>query len=90
MPDNKKIDSSALAQISTEARTHNTYIDRPVPDALPRDAVEIAKIGPTCVNHTPLRIVFLRSTEAKERLRPAVILFPRRPRFSFEQIAKII
>ena len=29
-------------------------------------------MGPTSVNQSPARILFLRSTEAKERLRPAL------------------
>jgi 3-hydroxypropanoate dehydrogenase len=70
MPEHKKIDEAALAQIFTEARTHNGFADRPVPDQLLRDAVEIAKIGPTSANISPLRIVFLKSAAAKERLRP--------------------
>jgi 3-hydroxypropanoate dehydrogenase len=73
MTDHKKIDAAALAQIFTEARTHNAFLDRPVSDALLREAVDIAKIGPTSANQSPLRIVFLRSTEAKERLRPALM-----------------
>jgi 3-hydroxypropanoate dehydrogenase len=73
MSDSKTIDSAALAQIFTEARTHNAYLDRPVPDALLHEAVDIAKMGPTSANQSPLRIVFLRSKEAKERLRPALM-----------------
>ena len=73
MSDSTKIDTAALAQIFTEARTHNAYLDRPVPDALLHEAVDIAKIGPTSANQSPLRIVFLRSKEAKERLRPALM-----------------
>ena len=73
MSDSTKIDTAALAQIFTEARTHNAYLDRPVPDALLREAVDIAKMGPTSANQSPLRIVFLRSKEAKERLRPALM-----------------
>jgi 3-hydroxypropanoate dehydrogenase len=73
MSDSKKIDAAALAQIFTEARTHNAYLDRPVPDALLHEAVDIAKMGPTSANQSPLRILFLRSKEAKERLRPALI-----------------
>src|ERR1700689_5528475 len=69
----QKIDAAALAQIFTEARTHNAYLDRPVPDALLHEAVDIAKMGPTSANQSPLRIVFLRSKEAKERLRPALM-----------------
>jgi 3-hydroxypropanoate dehydrogenase len=73
MSDSTKIDTAALAQIFTEARTHNAYLDRSVPDALLHEAVEIAKMGPTSANQSPLRIVFLRSKEAKERLRPALM-----------------
>jgi 3-hydroxypropanoate dehydrogenase len=73
MSENKKIDSAALAQIFTEARTHNAYLDRPVPEALLREAVDIAKLGPTSANQSPLRILFLRSKEAKERLRPTLM-----------------
>jgi 3-hydroxypropanoate dehydrogenase len=73
MSDSTKIDTAALAQIFTEARTHNAYLDRPVPDALLHEAVDIAKMGPTSANQSPLRIVFLRSKEAKERLRPALM-----------------
>jgi 3-hydroxypropanoate dehydrogenase len=73
MTDHKKIDAVALAQIFTEARTHNAYLDRPVSDDLLREAVDIAKIGPTSANQSPLRIVFLRSSAAKERLRPTLM-----------------
>jgi 3-hydroxypropanoate dehydrogenase len=73
MTEHKAIDAAALAQIFTEARTHNAYLDRQVSDSLLREAVDIAKIGPTSANQSPLRILFLRSTEAKERLRPALM-----------------
>jgi 3-hydroxypropanoate dehydrogenase len=73
MTEHKAIDAAALAQIFTEARTHNAYLDRPVPESLLREAVDIAKIGPTSANQSPLRLLFLRSTEAKERLRPALM-----------------
>jgi 3-hydroxypropanoate dehydrogenase len=64
------IDPAALAQIFTEARTHNGFLDKPVPDELLRQAVDIAKIGPTSANQSPMRIVFLKSKAAKERLKP--------------------
>ena len=64
--------AAALAQIFTEARTHNGFLDRPVSDALLREAVDIAKIGPTSANQSPLRVLFLTLEEAKERLRPAL------------------
>jgi 3-hydroxypropanoate dehydrogenase len=70
MTDHKLIDAACLAQIFTEARTHNGFLDRPVSDDLLRQAVDIAKMGPTSANISPLRIVFLKSAAAKERLRP--------------------
>ena len=62
----------ALAQLFTEARTHGAFLDRPVPDALLREALDLAKMGPTAANQQPMRIIFLRSSAAKERLRPAM------------------
>ena len=72
VPDHKAIDGGSLAQIFTEARTHNVFLDRPVSDELLKKAVELARMGPTSANQSPLRILFLRSAEAKERLRPAL------------------
>ena len=72
VPDHKTIEASSLAQIFSEARTHNVFLDRPVSDELLKKAVELAKMGPTSANQSPLRVLFLRSREAKERLRPAL------------------
>ena len=72
IPDHKTIEASSLAQIFTEARTHNVFLDRPVSDELLKKAVELARMGPTSANQSPLRVLFLRSAEAKERLRPAL------------------
>jgi 3-hydroxypropanoate dehydrogenase len=72
IPDPKAIEATALAQLFTEARTHNGFIDRHVPDELLRKAFDIAKMGPTSANQSPLRILFLRSEAAKARLLPAL------------------
>ena len=66
------IGREALAQLFTQARTHNGWLDQDVPDALLREAVDLAKWGPTSANCSPLRIVFVRSKEAKARLAPAM------------------
>ena len=66
------VGAAALAQIFTEARTHNAFLDQPVPDQLLVEALDLAKMGPTSANQQPLRVLFLRSKEAKERLRPAM------------------
>jgi len=69
-PDHKTIGEAALAQLFTEARTHNAFLDKPVPVELLKAAVDLAKIGPTSVNQSPFRVVFLTSQEAKDRLVP--------------------
>ena len=60
----------ALAQLFTEARTRNAWSDRPVPEALLRKLYDLTKFGPTAVNNTPARFVFVTSPEAKARLIP--------------------
>ena len=66
------VGAATLAKLFTEARTHNAFLAKPVPDALLVEALDLAKIGPTAANSQPLRVLFLRSSEAKERLRPAL------------------
>ncbi len=68
-----KLSQEALEQLFTKARTHNGWRDVDVPDALLREAVDIAKWGPTSANGSPMRVLFLRSQEAKQRLAPALI-----------------
>lgn len=61
---------TALNQLFTDARTRNAWSDRPVSDALLRKLYDLTKFGPTAVNATPARFVFITSTEAKARLSP--------------------
>ena len=68
-----KLSNEALEQLFTKARTHNGWRDKDVPDALLREAIDIAKWGPTSANGSPMRVLFLRSPEAKQRLAPALI-----------------
>ena len=69
---NHTIDAAPLAQIFTVARTHNAFLDKPVSDKLLHKAIDLAKMGPTSATQSPLRVLFLRSAAAKERLRPAL------------------
>jgi 3-hydroxypropanoate dehydrogenase len=59
-----------LNQIFLEARTHNKWQDKPVPDELLRQLVDIVKMGPTSANQSPARFLFVKSAEAKQRLAP--------------------
>jgi 3-hydroxypropanoate dehydrogenase len=71
-PAPRAIDDEALDQLFRAARTHNGRLDRPVSEALQREAVDLAKVGPTSANNLPMRLVFVRSAKAKERLEPAL------------------
>ncbi len=73
VPHHKLLAEDAIAQIFTDARTHNGFTDKPVSDELLRRAVELAEIAPTSVNQSPMRLVFARSKEAKQRLAPALM-----------------
>ena len=55
-----------------EARSHNAWLKKPVPDTLLRQLYELFKWGPTSANTGPARVVFLRTKAAKELLRPAL------------------
>ncbi|WP_111838706.1 malonic semialdehyde reductase [Agrobacterium sp. lyk4-40-TYG-31] len=66
------LDEQALSTLFTEARTHNGWTDKPVEDALLRDLYDLTKMGPTSANCSPGRFVFIRSADAKEKLRPAL------------------
>ena len=54
------------------ARSHKAWLDRPVPDDLLRRVYDLARLGPTSANCSPMRVLFLTSRAAKERLRPAL------------------
>jgi 3-hydroxypropanoate dehydrogenase len=68
----KQLSDESLDLIFREARTHNVWRDEPVDDALLRRVYDLAKMGPTSANMCPLRIVFVKSRQAKEKLRPCL------------------
>src|ERR1035437_7589461 len=50
------------------ARTANTFTDEPVTDEQVKAIYDLAKWAPTSMNNQPLRIVLVRSSQARERL----------------------
>jgi 3-hydroxypropanoate dehydrogenase len=64
--------TEALDTIFNNARTHSAWLDKPVDDALLRRVYDLTKMGPTSANMSPMRIVFVKSREAKEKLKPAL------------------
>lgn len=67
------LESAALDQILRTARTFNKFQPRPVDDATLHQLYELYKWGPTSMNTQPARVVFVRSAEAKEKLKPALM-----------------
>jgi len=61
-------DTVTLAQLYTEARTQNGYLDRAVPDERLRELYELLKWGPTAANSCPARFVFVRTAAGKDKL----------------------
>lgn len=68
----RALDEESLDLIFREARTHSKFLDRPVTDETLRRVYDLMKFGPTSMNCAPGRVLFLRTKEAKERLRPAL------------------
>ncbi|SDD24043.1 3-hydroxypropanoate dehydrogenase [Cupriavidus sp. YR651] len=64
----KSVDQAVLAQLFTEARTHNVWQDKHVDDALLQQIYAAMKFGPTAANSSPARIVFVKSAAEKARL----------------------
>lgn len=61
---------ASVAQLFLDARTHNAWTDRDVPDALLVRLVETLKMGPTSANCLPARFRFVKSKAAKQLLAP--------------------
>ncbi|MFE6868413.1 malonic semialdehyde reductase [Kitasatospora sp. NPDC057692] len=62
------LDTAAQDLLFREARTANTFTDEPVSDEQVQAIYELVKFGPTAMNQQPLRVVLVRSAEARERL----------------------
>jgi 3-hydroxypropanoate dehydrogenase len=62
--------AAALQQAFLDARTQNAWQLKDVPDSLLRQLVDTVKMGPTSANCQPARFVFVKSKEAKQRLKP--------------------
>ncbi len=70
MTNQKIITDEALDLIFREARTFYAWQAKDVSDTLLQAVYELAKMGPTAANSQPMRIAFVKSKGAKERLKP--------------------
>ncbi|MBN7135734.1 malonic semialdehyde reductase [Lysobacter enzymogenes] len=67
----KVLSDDALDQLFRSARTHNV-LGGEISDQTLRQLYDLTKWGPTSANGSPARFVFVKSAEAKEKLRPAL------------------
>ena len=65
-----RLDAAALGQLFRDARTHNAWAKKDVPDGLLQELVNLMAMGPTSANCEPARILFVKSEAAKQRLSP--------------------
>jgi 3-hydroxypropanoate dehydrogenase len=63
------LNDASLDQIFREARTHYAWSDTPVSTVQLQALYDLVKMGPTSMNNSPARFVFLTSTDARERLK---------------------
>jgi 3-hydroxypropanoate dehydrogenase len=63
-------DDKALRLAFLDARTHNAWLPKDVPDSLLHELIDVLKLGPTSANCEPARFVFVKSQAAKEKLKP--------------------
>jgi len=66
------LDESVLKQLFIDARSQNGWLDKEVSDELLRKIYDVMKFAPTSANCSPMRIVFIKSKEAKEKLKPCL------------------
>lgn len=66
------LSDSALDQLFNNARTHNAWQDRAVSDETLQQLFDLLKMAPTSANCSPARFVFVRSAEAKAKLKPCL------------------
>jgi 3-hydroxypropanoate dehydrogenase len=66
------LESAELARAFLQARTPSAWTDREIDEETYRHLYDLVKLGPTSANTSPMRLVFVRSPEAKERLRTAL------------------
>lgn len=67
------LNEAALKQLFLDARTTNKFQPTPIDDGKLQELVALMKWGPTSMNAQPGRIVFVRSPEAKAKLKGALM-----------------
>lgn len=69
----RRIAIESIDQVFNDARTHSSWLDMPISDDLLKAIYDLMKMAPTSANCSPARILFVKSDEAKERLKPLLM-----------------
>jgi 3-hydroxypropanoate dehydrogenase len=64
------LSEATLDQLFRSARTLNAWLPKEVSDEQLHQLYDLAKFGPTSANSSPMRVVFVKSAEAKAKLAP--------------------
>lgn len=95
-------EADVLDRLFLKARTYNDWLPRAVPPDLLQKIYELARMGPTSMNSSPLRLIFVTSPQAKAKLietlspgnrrktenAPVTVIFARDMRF-FDQLGRL-
>jgi 3-hydroxypropanoate dehydrogenase len=68
----KRLDDDALDLLFREARSQNGWRPEPVPETLLKEVYDLARMGPTSANCSPMRVVFVTTEAGKRKLEPAL------------------
>ena len=64
------LSEAALDQLFREARTFNAWLPKDVSDEQLHQLYDLTKFAPTSANASPMRVIFVKSKEAKAKLAP--------------------
>ena len=70
MCDHNTIDETGQKILFTQARTHNAWQDKDVSDDVLKALFDLTKWAPTSANCSPMRLKFVKSQAAKDKLKP--------------------
>ena len=66
------LDRPALNVLFNDARTHSAWLDKKIEPALLQQIFDLVKMAPTSANCLPMRVVYVVSAAAKEKLKPCM------------------
>jgi 3-hydroxypropanoate dehydrogenase len=64
----EKMGLKVLSNLFINARTHSAWLDKDVDEKILNDLYDLAKMPPTAANCQPMRLVFVKSKEQKQKL----------------------